>query len=137
MSRCRHSAMSGSEDHDEEVTQLPRKDGVDVLYVRNEASNMETDEDSNDESGSNWPDNTTMKLIEMWRERDVLYDTSHKHYRNKMKKEKALNQISTELNMTRMYLWVIKCRRPNDYLFGSACVKQYFILNMLLGIDKL
>ena len=95
--------MSGSE---EQETQLKHKHTTHAVCVdedANEASNMEIEEDSSDESGSNWPDDKTARLIEMWKERGALYDITHRHYRNKLKKAKALNQICQELDMSRMY----------------------------------
>jgi hypothetical protein len=47
-----------------------------------------------------WPDSTTAKIIEMWRERPQLYDVTHRWYLNRDKKAEALSEIAREIKIT-------------------------------------
>ena len=93
--------MSGTNDEDM-VKENDTQDEVDVNN-NNEENIGECGEDSDDESASNWPDEVTAKLIELWKARRFMYDQKHKHYRNRVKKAKAIDEMSKELNVTRTY----------------------------------
>jgi hypothetical protein len=55
---------------------------------------------------SSWPDATTAKIIEMWRDRPLLYDVSHPNYLNRDKKHKALSEIALEVKITGNYYMI-------------------------------
>ena len=59
------------------------------------------DDDPDDDDLSTWPNAKTAQLIEMYRARPYLYDLNHKHYRNRAKKNAAINKFAMKLNMTR------------------------------------
>jgi hypothetical protein len=55
-----------------------------------------------------WPDATTSRIIELWRERPILYDVTHRHYLNRDRKAQALSEIATEVKITGKCLYMIK-----------------------------
>ena len=106
--------MSGEEEDREDTMQTEETDKEVENDATVEKSTMEDESDSDVEGASSWPDDKTAKLIELWKERGALYDPNHKHYRNRPKKQKAMNQICTALNVTRMYLNKEKSRSNNN-----------------------
>ena len=50
-----------------------------------------------------WPNAETGRLIELWREKPILYDVAHKHYTNKPRKDRVMTAIGAELNDTCMF----------------------------------
>ena len=61
------------------------------------------EEDPDDDDLSSWPNAKTAILIEMYKARPYMYDILHKHYRNRGKKNAAINKMAAKVNMTREY----------------------------------
>ena len=67
----------------------------------NEDINM--DDDSDDDIFCAWPDDETVRIIDMWRELEFLYNTSHKWYHRRDKKDAAMAHISKQLKLPGKY----------------------------------
>ena len=55
------------------------------------------DEVQDDNVFSSWPDEETSKLIELFRSREYLYNTAHKYYHRRDKKNAAYSAIAKAL----------------------------------------
>ena len=65
-----------------------------------QSDNEANEKDDNDDGGnvfSSWPDEETAKLIELFRSREYLYNTSHKYYHRRDKKDAAYSAIAKAL----------------------------------------
>lgn len=47
-----------------------------------------------------WTQETTLYLIEMYREKELLWDAKHPWYYNKIKKSDAWTEIASEMNIS-------------------------------------
>ena len=63
-----------------------------------EGDSEEQEDELDDDDLSNWPDEVTVKLIELFRNSPILYDMSHDLYRNKGRKDRALRRIAEQLD---------------------------------------
>ncbi len=52
------------------------------------------------ESGLKWPEEMIYKMIHLWRERELLYNTKHMEYSNKISRRMAMAEIAEELNIS-------------------------------------
>jgi hypothetical protein len=53
-----------------------------------------------EEDESSWPDAKTAHLIDLWKSKPWLYETTHKWYSTREKKLGAMTLIAKELKMT-------------------------------------
>lgn len=49
-----------------------------------------------------WTQEKTLKLIDLWRQLPILWDTKHKHFRNREVRKSSLEILAQEFNMTPM-----------------------------------
>jgi hypothetical protein len=53
-----------------------------------------------EEGDAGWPDRETAKLIELFRNQELLYDVGHKYYSNRDKKEGTYSKMATKLGFS-------------------------------------
>ena len=46
-----------------------------------------------------WAHDEKVQLIDLWGQREILYNSSHKDYSNKLKKDQLMAEIATEMNL--------------------------------------
>lgn len=91
MSSSEHSALEHIEEHEDVAQELSDDSDLDE-----NAADDDTDILGEEDYG--WPDKDTMKLIELYRERPQLYDTTHKWYYNRDKKTGTLELLASEMD---------------------------------------
>ena len=64
---------------------------------------FEDDDDVDDDELSQWPDDLTVRIIELFRNSPILYDINNKNFRNKTRKAKAFQKIAKKTNCCGMY----------------------------------
>jgi hypothetical protein len=52
------------------------------------------------EGECSWPDSTTARIIELWRDHPELYDLHHPLYSNRDNKQKVLSAIASDVKIT-------------------------------------
>ena len=57
-------------------------------------------EHEDDADLSSWPKPKTAQLIELFQQKQFLYDYTTKNYHNRVKKDAAMNEIADEMNVT-------------------------------------
>jgi hypothetical protein len=72
----------------------------------NESDREETPQEHIEEQDlpCSWPDETTGRIIELWRTRPQLYDVRHKWYLNRDRKQQALSEIAAEVKITGKFI---------------------------------
>ena len=86
---------------------------------------QEDDDDLDDEELSNWPSEETMKLIEIFRSTPILYDTTHKLYRNKARKNIAYARIARMMDCSGMH--IKECKHFNICTRLYICIHVYTV----------
>lgn len=60
--------------------------------------------ETQDSHDASWPDITTGRIIELWMQRPLLYDTTHRFYLDRDKKQAALLDIANEVKISGLYI---------------------------------
>ena len=83
-----------------------QEDTQETLDKHFEENIQEDHEESEDESDddldklTNWPDEDTCKLIEIWKSHEFMYNLTHKWYHRRDKKDAVIQLMAKELKIS-------------------------------------